>query len=68
MSRYNRAIHQGTGQRLRKIRQTLGYSPTQMAARLGVGLNGYYKNESGETLPSFGTLFQLQKEYGISID
>lgn len=60
-------IH-GAGRRLNRIRQQLKCSPVEMAARLGIGLNGYYKNEHEETIPSPKTLYQLQKEYGISMD
>ena len=68
MTGRNRTFIQGTGQRLINIRRQLQYSPGEMAARLGIGLNGYYKNETGETTPSQKTLYQLQKEYGISMD
>lgn len=54
--------------RLRKVREMLGYTRGQMAARLEIKRGTYYKNENGETLPSWKTLYFLQKEYDISVD
>lgn len=68
MTGRNQNVIQGAGRRLKKIREQLRYSPGEMAARLGIGINGYYKNEHGESTPSPKTLYQLQKEYDISMD
>lgn len=66
--RKKRRIMQGVGQRIRQLREQLNYSPKEMAARLGINLSGYHKNEKGQNLPNLVTLQWLQKEYGISMD
>lgn len=61
-------LMQGAAQRLRALRKQLNYSPGEMAARMGIQITGYYKNESGENVPAFPALYKLQKEFGISMD
>ncbi len=66
--RRRKKILQGVGQRIRQLREQLNYSPKEMAARFGIKLSGYYKNEKGQNLPNLVSLHWLQKEYGISMD
>jgi transcriptional regulator with XRE-family HTH domain len=67
--KYNkRDILQGAGLRMRKVREQLGYTRREMAQHLGITVNGYRKNESGECFPNTKSLFQLSTEYGISMD
>ena len=51
---------QGAAQRLKALRKQLNYSPREMAAKMGIQVSGYYKNEDGETVPSFPALHKLQ--------
>jgi transcriptional regulator with XRE-family HTH domain len=67
--KYNkRDILQSAGLRMRKVREQLGYTRREMAQHLGITVNGYRKNESGECFPNTKSLFQLSSEYGISMD
>ena len=61
-------IGEGRGNRLLAIRKSLNLSPKQMAARLEVNRNTYYKNENGETRPGWKSLQILINTYKISID
>ncbi|NIM13976.1 MAG: helix-turn-helix domain-containing protein [Candidatus Aminicenantes bacterium] len=58
----------GIGKRLRLLRKQLNYSAQEMAARLGLNYNSYYKNENSETYPGINTLYQLSEAHDISID
>lgn len=58
----------GCGKRLIQLRKHLGYGPGQMAARVGLGIAGYGKNESGDTFPSLRTLDIIQREWGVAMD
>lgn len=68
MVKHDRALLQGAGLRLRKVREDLRFSRPEMAARLGIKPVGYYKNENGETFPSLRSLGRLQKDFNISMD
>ena len=54
--------------KLKKIREQMGCDQKQMAARLGVTLSAYYKNEYGQYLPSLSSLSRLVEDYKISVD
>ena len=56
------------GRRLKKLRNHLGYTPPEMAGRLMIRPNGYYKNEVGLTRLSLVSLDILQTEFGVSMD
>ena len=58
----------GIGERLRLLRKQLNYSAQEMAARLGLNYNSYYKNENSQTYPGINTLYQLSEAYDISVD
>lgn len=68
MPRQNRALLQGAGLRLIKIREQLRFSRAEMAARMGIKPVGYYKNENGETFPGLRSLDRMQKDFDISMD
>jgi len=68
MAKHDRAILQGAGLRLRKIREQLRFSRVEMAARMGIKSVSYYKNENGETFPGLRSLDRLQKDFDISMD
>jgi len=61
-------LMKGVGARLRKLREKHGYSLDDMAARLGLKGNSYYKNESDATLPGVPTLHKLYTDFGLSMN
>jgi transcriptional regulator with XRE-family HTH domain len=61
-------IWREVGKRLKKLRLELKYSKKQMAQRLGINLNSYYKNENGTSFPWIYSLYRLHKDFGISMD
>jgi transcriptional regulator with XRE-family HTH domain len=61
-------IWREVGKRLKKLRLELKYSKKQMAQRLGINLNSYYKNENGTSFPWIYSLFRLHKDFGVSMD
>lgn len=40
----------------------------EFAKQFGIKRNSYYKNETAETMPGLGTLFQLSDRHDISMD
>lgn len=56
------------GQRLRKLREQLNYSQSQMAGLMGLSESGYLKNEHGTRLPGLAVLDRIQGEWDISMD
>ena len=68
MKKRSGTLVQEVGQRLRKFRRQLHYTPGQMAEKLGIMTGGYYKNENGENFPGLDTLNRLQKDFDISMD
>lgn len=58
----------GIGERLRLVRKQLNYSAQEMAARLGLNYNSYYKNENNVTYPGLNTLYQVSEAHDISMD
>lgn len=56
------------GERLRGLRKQIDFSTNEMARRVGLSRSGYYKQESGRSLPRLETLNTLQQEYDISMD
>ncbi|NIM13193.1 MAG: helix-turn-helix domain-containing protein [Candidatus Aminicenantes bacterium] len=68
MQRDRKSILQEVGRRLKKMREERNYPPKEMAAKMRIETNTYYKNENGETFPSLVSLDLLQQEFGISMD
>lgn len=56
------------GIRLRKVRETLGFSHTKMASYFGKVRSSYTKNEIGDTFPNVITLQALASAFDISLD
>jgi transcriptional regulator with XRE-family HTH domain len=54
--------------RLRSLRETLGLSQSQLAARCGVSLDSLQNWEQGRTEPRLSALVQLAKGLGLSLD
>lgn len=58
----------GIGERLRLARKQSNYSAREMAERLGLNYNSYYKNENSATYPGLSTLYRLSEDHDISMD
>ncbi|MCP4151285.1 MAG: helix-turn-helix transcriptional regulator, partial [bacterium] len=56
------------GERLRQVRVNHKLNRQQMATRLGVRWNSYYKYETGVNFPGLSVLYTLNKEFGITMD
>jgi transcriptional regulator with XRE-family HTH domain len=56
------------GARLKKLRKHVNCDMKQMASRLGIVKNTYYKNENGVNLPSLTTLKRLVDDFDLSMD
>jgi len=54
--------------RLKKIRETLGFSPVDMTKRIGTYRTNYYKYESAASFPHFAVLARLGNNLGVSLD
>ncbi len=68
MQNKKKVLAKEIGARLRKLRQEAGYSREQMAARFGISVNGYGKNEAGLNMPGLKSLHYLSESRGISMD
>jgi transcriptional regulator with XRE-family HTH domain len=64
----NDLLPPGAGDRIKKVREMLGYSKKQMAGYLELSLSAYYKNEGSEAYPHIETLYRLAKDHDISLD
>jgi len=56
------------GYRLKKIRDSLNYSPPGMASRLGIARSSYTRNENGKTCPAIHSMRVLANSLDISLD
>ncbi len=54
--------------RLKKIRDTLGFSPVDMSNHLGTYRSNYYKYENAKSFPHFMVLSKLGNNLGVSLD
>jgi transcriptional regulator with XRE-family HTH domain len=54
--------------RLKAIREQIGCTPVQMAARLGITSGAYNKYEAGKNFPFKNTLKRLAEDFNISMD
>ncbi|MCX6584433.1 MAG: helix-turn-helix transcriptional regulator [Candidatus Aminicenantes bacterium] len=54
--------------RLKKIRETLRFSPVDMTKRIGTYRTNYYKYESATSFPHFAVLTRLGNNLGVSLD
>ncbi len=64
----NKALLKQIGNRLRKVREVLKLTPTQIAGTLEVRLSAYRKNEQGLNAPGLRTLETMLKRHGISLN
>ncbi|MCP4157359.1 MAG: helix-turn-helix domain-containing protein [bacterium] len=55
-------------ERLRQVRVTHKLNRQQMATRLGIRWNSYYKYETGVNFPGLSMLYKLHKEFAITMD
>jgi transcriptional regulator with XRE-family HTH domain len=58
----------GIGDRLREERVKAGLSQRELARRLGRSASLISQLESGQSLPSVGTLYSIVSELGVSLD
>lgn len=58
----------GIGDRLRAERSRVGISQRELARRLGLSPSLISQLESGQSLPSVGTLYAIVTELGVSLD
>ncbi|HLP62055.1 MAG TPA: helix-turn-helix domain-containing protein [Candidatus Deferrimicrobium sp.] len=56
------------GQRIALIRQEHQYPRSEMALKLGIHPDNYYKNEIGYSIPGMDTLYRLHTDFDISLD
>lgn len=55
-------------ERIRSIRNQLGFTQKAMAEQLDISYSAYKKLESGENFPSMDTLYKYKKRFHISAD
>jgi transcriptional regulator with XRE-family HTH domain len=63
-----RNINKAVGQRLKELRNKLGYSPDKMASKLDIDTTTYYRDENGVSFPGLPTLNRLRNDFNISMD
>lgn len=68
MKIHSRTVVHQAAVKLKKIREELGNSISEMANRLDVSHSCYYKYERGENFPGITALKRLSEDYGISMD
>ncbi|MCP4217718.1 MAG: helix-turn-helix transcriptional regulator [bacterium] len=56
------------GARLKQIRESLALDREKMARLLGIRKSGYCKNERGESMPRFKSLYIIAVRLGIAMD
>lgn len=67
--RFNaKTFRQAIAKRLTTFRNHLNLEPKQMASRLNVSINAYWKNEKGITSPAPSSLYYLVNEHNLSLD
>jgi len=63
-----KTILQDIALRLKKIRETLGFSQVAMTKRIGSHRANYYKYENAQSFPHFTVLSRLGNSLGVSLD
>jgi transcriptional regulator with XRE-family HTH domain len=63
-----KTIMQDIALRLKKIRETLGFSTVDMTKRIGSHRANYYKYENARAFPHFTVLSKLGTNLGVSLD
>lgn len=56
------------GARLRALREALGLSQSELAARCGLNIDSVQNWEQGRTEPRLSALIQLAQGLGVSLD
>lgn len=54
------------GERIKKVREILGYTQTEFADRIGLGFSSISKIETGINRPSPGTVRAICHEFGVN--
>jgi len=68
MESFKKKISREIGLKLKTLREQQKLSQTEMAARLGVTVSGYSKNEKGENKPGIVMLHRLWERFDLSMD
>lgn len=55
-------------ERIRSIRNQLGFTQETMAEHLDISYSAYKKLESGENFPSMDTLYKYKRQFHVSAD
>lgn len=55
-------------ERIKELRNELGYSAKEFSKHLNVGLQLYYKYEHGSAVPSFNVLMRIADKCNVSLD
>lgn len=56
------------GQRMRKIRKTLGYTQGKMVSFFDIGRANYSRVEKGDVFPGVKILYTLREKFNVSLD
>lgn len=58
----------GVGDRLRKLREQMGFTQTDLGAKAGIAAASVSHFETGQRLPSLESLMKLADALGVSVD
>jgi transcriptional regulator with XRE-family HTH domain len=61
-------LAKGIAAKLLRIRQSLHYSTSNMAYKIGITRGTYKRNENSETLPDTFALYKMARSLNISLD
>lgn len=61
-------LKQSIGNRLRKVRESLGYTQEQIVSYFDIGRANYSRMEKGEISPGPTVLFTMRGEFNVSLD
>jgi transcriptional regulator with XRE-family HTH domain len=61
-------LRKAVGQRMRKIRKTMGYTQEKMVSYFDIGRANYSRIEKGEVWPGVHILFVLRTRFCVSLD
>ncbi len=61
-------VHKAMSQRLRSIRELMGFTQQQVASELGITYQQYRKYESGQSAMPAPRLYLISKAFGVPIE
>ena len=68
MKMLNHNFSSAVGKRIALIRDELRYTLSEMALKLGIHGDNFYKNEIGYSIPGIDKLYRLHTDFDISLD